>query len=53
MKNLLFRKIQSHTLEYCLQSGNVIFYLYDSINAITRQEGEKSSNRKKQQEKSF
>ena len=44
--NLLFRKIQSHTLEYCLQSGNVIFYLYDSTNAITHQEGEKSSNRK-------
>ena len=37
---------ESHTLEYCLQSGNVIFYLYDSTNAITRQEGEKSSNRK-------
>ena len=42
----MFRKIQSHTLEYCLQSGNVIFYLYDSTNAITRQEGEKSSNQK-------
>ena len=44
--HLLFRKIQSHILEYCLQSGNVSFYLYDSANAITRQEGEKSSNQK-------